>query len=201
MDARGINFLCALLHCSLLQWQKTQLGSNHVLCKNESQEEKAGRWLLLHVWGSDAIHRVSHVFLDISAYTENDTWTVQAIFRADSFSFYSSNCFFNTLEYAKCFNKLLIKNKCKQWNQENALAWTRTDLSLYLFCKFLITLWKKSHMLWFKNWACGPQSSDGVTGLCCSLPFPAYLLSKGTGISLWSLFSPSCLAGAVAGCW
>lgn len=109
--AWGINFLCALLHCSLLQWQKAQLSSNHVFCKNEPREEKVGTELLIHVSLSDAIRSVSHVFLDISAYTENDTWVVQAIFRTDSFPFHSNNCFFNTLEYAKCFNKLLIGSR------------------------------------------------------------------------------------------
>lgn len=73
MYAREINFLCALLHRSLLQWQKAQFNSKHVFCKKEPQEEKAGGGLLVHVWVSDAIHSVSHVFLDISAYTENDT--------------------------------------------------------------------------------------------------------------------------------
>lgn len=111
LHTRGINFLCALLHCSLLQWQKAQFSSNHVFCKNEPQEEKVRRELLLHVSVSDAICSVSHVFLDISAYTDNDTW-VQAIFRTDSFPFHSNNCFFNTLEYAKCFfNKLLIGSR------------------------------------------------------------------------------------------
>lgn len=111
LHTRGINFLCALLHCSLFQWQKAQLSSNHVFCKNEPQEEKVGRELLIHVSVSDAILSVSHVFLDISAYTENDTWVVQAIFRTDSFPFHSNNCFFDTLEYAKCFNKLLIGSR------------------------------------------------------------------------------------------
>lgn len=107
----GNKFPCALLHCSLLQWQKAQFSSNHVFCKNEPQEEKVRREWLLHVSVSDAICSVSHVFLDISAYTDNDTW-VQAIFRTDSFPFHSNNCFFNTLEYAKCFfNKLLIGSR------------------------------------------------------------------------------------------
>lgn len=48
-----------------------------ILCvcfaKNEPRVEKAEGGLLVCVWVSGAIHSVSHVFLDISAYTENDT--------------------------------------------------------------------------------------------------------------------------------
>lgn len=38
MHAREINFLCALLHHRLFQWQKAQFTSKHVFCKNEPQE-------------------------------------------------------------------------------------------------------------------------------------------------------------------
>jgi len=102
--------LCAVLHRSSLHWQKAQLNSMCVFCKKWASGGEGGGGLLVCVWVSGAIHSVSHVFLDISAYTENDTWTVQAIFRIDSFSFHSDNCFFNTVKYAKCFNKLLIRN-------------------------------------------------------------------------------------------
>lgn len=86
---------------------------------------------------------MSHVFLDISACTENDTWVVQAIFRTDSFPFHSNNCFFNTLEYAKCFNKLLIGSRSNSETKGKLQArWA--DLSSYLFCGFVVNFLKEA---------------------------------------------------------